>query len=108
MRAEYYEIEDEFPSSNDISQLSDFKRGRRTSCHAIMSSETESVTEELNMGDASPTSTINKKRRKGYSFPTLTSAKSLTSGQTVSSSSSELRSTVFTRPTKVGLCATTS
>ncbi len=64
MRAEYYEIEDEFPSSNDLSQLSDHKRGRRTSCHAIMHSETESVSEDINMGDATP-STFNKRKRKG-------------------------------------------
>ena len=43
MKVERNDIVEEFPSSNDISQLSDFNRGRRTSCHAIMRSDTSEI-----------------------------------------------------------------
>ena len=43
MKVERNDIVEEFPSSNDISQLSDINRGRRTSCHAVMRSHSSEI-----------------------------------------------------------------
>jgi hypothetical protein len=40
------EIEEEFPSSNDLTEVSDIKRTRRTSCGAIMRMDTFEATDE--------------------------------------------------------------
>lgn len=40
------EIEEEFPSSNDLTEVSDIKRTRRTSCGAIMRMDTVEVTDD--------------------------------------------------------------
>jgi hypothetical protein len=40
------DIEEEFPSSNDLTEVSDFKRTRRTSCGAIMRMDTVEVTDD--------------------------------------------------------------
>ena len=40
------EIEEEFPSSNDLTEVSDLKRTRRTSCGAIMRMDTLEATDE--------------------------------------------------------------
>ena len=65
MKVERNDIEEEFPSSNDISQLSDFNRGRRTSCHAVMRSDTSEIGDDNESGADSSNKTGKQSVKKG-------------------------------------------